>query len=188
MSDIETIDRVVDSEDARTHRLSMTSDGKFASGTFWMVVDDTVCIQRRTKVEDGNPSEPPPTIDELLSLQRCNGDQVDFELKNRQSNILNLDLCWNRNEANCSARWLNTRCGHGIKKNNWNKIRKYEYDHSGTVGLEIGSFAPLRVKVIAVPEDRLAESCENYAEYVMKCELKDIKPPLGETEFKIYKY
>ena len=39
-----------------------------------------------------------------------------------------------------------------------------------------------------IPEDKLAESCENYAEYVMKCELRGIKPPLGETEFKIYKY
>ena len=188
MSNIETIDQVVDSEDARTRRLSMTSDGKFASGTFWIVVDDTVCISRRTRGDNGDVGKPAPTIDELLSHNRYDGDHVDFELKNRQSNIIDLNLHWKKTEADNSARGLSQRYGSGIKKTNWNKIRKFEYDYSGTVGLETGSYAPLRVKVITVPEDKLAESCENYAEYVMKCELRGIKPPLGETEFKIYKY
>lgn len=188
MADIETIDRVVDSEDARTRRLSMTSDGKFASGTFWIVVDDTVRISRKTKGDDGDAGEPAPTIDELLSHERCDGDQVDLELKNRQSNIIDLNLRRKKTEADNSARGLSQRYGCGIRKTNWNKIRKFEYDYRGTVGLETGSYAPLRVKVITVPEDKLADSCENYTEYTMKCELKGVKPPLGETEFKIYKY
>ena len=188
MSDIETIDRVVDSEDARTRRLSMTSGGKYASGIYWIAVDDVVTMQRHVRTGDGDCAEPPPTVEELLSLKRCDGDQVDFEMKNKQSKILDLSLHKTKLEADRGARGLNQKYGNGINKNNWNKIRKWGYPGIGVMGMEIGSHAPLRVKVIAVPEDELAESCENYAEYAMKCDLRGIKPPLGETEFKIYKY
>ena len=188
MSDVETIGQAIDSEEERARRLSMTSDGKFACGTYAIVVDDRVTISRKTKRDDGEPNEPPPTVEELLSHKRCDGDQVDIELKRTRSSVVDLILRKTETEANNSVRGLGQRYGIGIKKTNWNKIRKFEDDYSGTVVLETGSYAPLRVKVIAVPEDKLAESCENYAEYVMKCELKGIKPPLGETEFKIYKY
>jgi hypothetical protein len=167
---------IVDSEKERNERLSRKSNGRFASGVFWIVVDDHVGLSWNKSNED-TPDNPE---DELMSIPRICGDIVFDHIKD-------YNLVPNPCNAENSAKGYNLRYLQTNKATKeWFRIRHKEGYLSNF--LETGSNTPVRVKAITIPYDALAEQCKNYSEYKMKCGLKGIEPSLSEEDFLIYKY
>lgn len=166
---------IVDSEKERNERLSRKTDGKYASGIFWLVVDDHVSLSWRRDAD--SPVNPE---DELMKTLRVGGDDVFNHVKDH-------NLIPNIKNAENSARGYNSRYLNTERSSKeWFRIR-YNEGYTSNF-LETGSNTPVRVKAITVPFDELAEECGNYSEYKMKCELKGVKPSLSEQDFVVYKY
>lgn len=173
------VGEVIDTVESATNRIVMRSDGKFASKEFWVVVNDLVGVETKT---DSDIYE---RLDKLMGAPRVNGDNMfdklkDSELKSQQS-------------AKNSARGYGTRYAHGPKPlKNWNRIRNienYSYHNGEEYSFsETGGFMPIRVKAIALPESPLANQCNSYSEYKMKCELMGLKEYMSERDFTVYKY
>lgn len=183
------IGQVVDDEKSEIKRLTTRQDGKFASTTGYVVVDDSRRIFKKVNRRLGEDELPEETsMDDLMGKPKIDGDTLFSKFKNR-----NEMQCFNtRKAAENSARGLNTRyCLTKVNSKNWNTIRLENYSPMGEETysrLETGRFVPVKLKIVAVPENALADECKSFGEYKMKCELKNIPVELTEEQFIIYKY
>lgn len=178
MDDLEIYGSEIETEEERTERLFRRSDGKFAACDRWVVINDTA---REYRYMDNMVNQDNPlTEDDVRQLNQHRptaenlfGWMKDDTVKDARKSALN------------SARGYNTRYGGDSKKpRNIKFTRKY---CSWTGG--IGEHLPVKVKMIALPEDKLADSCKSWGEYLMKSELKREKRILkSKEEFDLYKY
>lgn len=165
---------VVDSEKSRIDRLVHTSDGKFASTIRWCKVNDMVTYHSK------DPDETPDAaVGKLLSEQRVDGDTL-FE---------SLHDCMFVDERTAvnSTRGYDRHAYTEHTTKEWNKVRSTKGWES-TVCYETGSSVPVRTKIIALPDDALADECSTYEEYSMKNKLAGNGKFMSERDFTVYKY
>lgn len=181
MDDLVIYGSEIETEKERMERLLRRSDGKFAACDRWVVINDHVNIHRYIGENgiDGN-QENPFTEDDvrLASNDRPTAENLfermkDDTIKDTNKSAIN------------SAKGYNTRYG-GDSKNP--RTIKFARKYCSWIGC-IGEHLPVKVKMIALPEDKLADSCKSWGEYLMKSELKQEKRILKtKEEFDLYKY
>ena len=154
---------VVDSEKSRIDRLVHTSDGKFASTIRWCNVNDIITYYSKDLDETLDAA-----VDKLLSMPRGNGDTLFTNL--RDSEFVD------ERTAACAEQ----------PTKDWNKVRSIKLSKSTVY--QTGSFVPIRVKVVALPDDALADECSMYEEYSMKNKLAGNDKFMSERDFTVYKY
>lgn len=173
------VGQVIDTEADRNQRLTYKSDGSFPSKDVFLVVDDHVSHWFKDNTETPTPSA-------ITKRPRLNGDNLfnSCHVENR--------IFASKTSARASAiSYCSNYCGSARSNKEWNKIREIVYsrgDRRILKGYETGNFTPLKAKLIVLPNDNLADECSSYAEYKMKCDLKNMKPPMDELQFSIYKY
>ena len=173
------VGQVIDTEADRNQRLTHKSDGSFPAKDVFLVVDDHVSLWFKDNTE-------PPTPRAITECPRINGDNLfqSWDVEDR--------IFASKKSAESSAiGYCSKYCGSAKSNKEWNKIREIAYsggDRRILKGYETGNFTPLKAKLIVLPNDKLADECSSYAEYKMKCDLKNMKPPMDELQFSIYKY
>jgi len=171
----------IETENERTERLLRRSDGKFAACDRWVVINDYANIRRYMGGNDYAVNQDNPfTEDDVrqLTQHRATAENLflwmkDDTVKDTKKSALN------------SARGYNARYGGDSKKPGTIKFSRTYASWNGS----IGGHLPMKVKMIALPEDKLADSCKSWGEYLMKSELKREKRILkSKEEFDLYKY
>lgn len=127
-----------------------------------------------------HPDETPDAaVDKLLSMPRGNGDTLF-------ASLMDCEFVDERTAVN-STRGYDRRYGYEHTTKDWNKVRAKKGWSDSTV-YQTGSFVPIRVKVVALPDDALADECSTYEEYSMKNKLAGNDKFMSERDFTVYKY
>lgn len=171
----------IDTEADRNQRLTHKSDGNFPTKDMFLVVDDHVSLWFKD-----NTATPTPSA--ITKRPRINGDNL-FHSCNVEDRLFT-----SKESAESTAiGYYSSYCISDSSNEEWNKIREIVSSSltiggGRRIGYETGGFTPLKAKLIVLPNDKLADECSSYAEYKMKCDLKNMKPPMDELQFSIYKY
>lgn len=181
MDDLEVYGSEMETEEERTERLLRRSDGKFAACDRWVIINDYTNVHRYMGSNDNAMNQDNPfTEDDVRQLNQYRPTAENLFERMKDDTVKDA-----RKSALNSARGYNTRYGGDSKKP---RNIKFSRKYCSWLG-SIGEHLPVKVKMIALPEDKLADSCKSWGEYLIKSELKQEKRLLKtKEEFDLYKY